>query len=101
MEEENESQNQDMRDDERLDNPNLNQDEDYEEEDLKHVLNEGDLTSWDDIISWLRNDGLHDNVLSPGKVKNMLDDLIRLKDTEAEYTNDPTEIINLAKATRE
>jgi hypothetical protein len=82
-------------------NPNVNDFEDYTEDDLTHIFHQGDFHGWDDVIDWLHNYGGEDNFLHPGKVKNIHDDLVRLRDANEEFTNDPHNVYVMAKGYRE
>jgi hypothetical protein len=72
-------------------------DKQYEESDLEHVLRRREWRGWDELISWLREEGDDDRRLTPGEVKHMVEDLSRLKEKGVQFTNDPQALYKAAR----
>jgi hypothetical protein len=70
----------------------------YEETDLAHVLGRRDWRDWDELISWLREQGDNDRRLTPGEVKHMVEDLSRLKEQGVPFTKDPHTLYQAARS---
>lgn len=81
-------------------NPNVNEYDDYTEKDLRHVFSQGEFSDWNEVISWLRDYGAHDNYLSPGKDKMILDDLELLRDNGVLFTNNSDSVYKFARENR-
>jgi hypothetical protein len=73
---------------------------DYEESDLQHVLRRQEWKNWDEVISWLREEGDNDRRLTPGEVKHMVQDLSRVKEQGEPFTKDAHQIFEKARAGR-
>jgi hypothetical protein len=72
----------------------------YEESDLEHVMRRKDWQNWDELISWLREEGDNDRRLTPGEVKHMVEDLTRLKEQKVPFTKDAHAIYEAARSGR-
>jgi hypothetical protein len=70
----------------------------YEESDLEHVLRRRDWQNWDELISWLREEGDNDRRLTPGEVKHMVQDLNRLKEQGRPFTKDAQDLYKAARS---
>jgi hypothetical protein len=70
----------------------------YEESDLKNVLQRRDWQNWDELISWLREEGDDYRRLTPGEVKHMVQDLSRLKEQGKPFTKDAHQLFQEARA---
>ena len=74
--------------------------QDYEQGDLEGVLRAREFRNWDELISWLREEGDELRRLTPGEVKQMVDDLTHLKERGAPFTTDPAELYKQARQAR-
>ncbi len=53
-------------------------------------------SSWDSLIEWFEEQGDRDNELTPGEVIAMKEDLGRLEQQGAQFTNDPKRASDMA-----
>jgi hypothetical protein len=70
----------------------------YTESDVESVLREREWRDWNEVISWLREQGDNHRRLTPGEVRAMVEDFTRLKDQGAPFTTDPQEIFKRARS---
>jgi hypothetical protein len=71
----------------------------YDERELEKVLRMRQWRNWDEVISWLRDEGDKDRRLTPGEVRQMVEDLNRLKEQSVPLDADPHEIYKRARST--
>lgn len=74
-----------------------NMEKDYDVSDIQHVMRVRSWRSYDDMIGWLRHDGMDDNELTPGEVEHMIEDLSRLKQQKKELITDPDQLYKALK----
>ena len=72
-------------------------DKDYEQSDVKHLLKVRRWHSYDEIIEWLRRDGVADSKLTPSEVGHLIDDLLRLQRRRTEFITDSTRLYHELK----
>lgn len=75
-------------------------DEDYKEDDVEQVMRKREWRDWDEVISWLREQGDADRRLTPGEVKHMVEDFTRLKEQGVPFTRDAHKLYEQAHAQR-
>ena len=76
------------------------QGEDYDETDMAYVLSQRDFDCWFDVLTWMKEFGIHDTELTPGEKKFLVSDIARLYSQHSPFTNDPFLATKEAKATR-
>jgi hypothetical protein len=70
----------------------------YDESDVKLVLGMREWKNWDELISWLREEGDNYRRLTPGEVKHMVEDFTRLKEQGVQFTTDPHQLFTQARS---
>jgi hypothetical protein len=71
----------------------------YGQRDLENVLNAREFRNWDELISWLREEGDKVRGVTPGELKQMVEDLTHLKERGTPFTTDAAKIYQQARAT--
>lgn len=71
----------------------------YAEADLRNVLSaRSNFKDWDQFINWLRKEGDKVRGVTPGELKQMVDDFTRLQQKGAPFTTDPHELYQRARS---
>jgi hypothetical protein len=73
---------------------------DYTASDVESVMRVRQWRDWDEVISWLREEGDDHRRLTPGEVKHMVEDFTRLKEQGAPFTTDPQQLYEQAHKAR-
>jgi hypothetical protein len=67
----------------------------YGEKEIKTVLGRGDFQSWNDVINWLDRNGSREIGLNAQSVHSLRQDFQRLQDQGANFTTDPTQVVQM------
>ena len=67
----------------------------YSETEIRTVLGRGDFHSWDDVIQWLDRNGTREGGLNAQSVNSLRDDMQKLQNSGAEFTKDPSRIMQM------
>jgi hypothetical protein len=68
----------------------------YPERDLENVLEGHNFKDWDQFLNYLRKEGDKARGVTPGELKQMVDDFSRAKEQGKSFTNDPHQLYELA-----
>jgi hypothetical protein len=74
--------------------------QDWVQRDLEKIVAERQFKNWDEFISWLREEGDKVRGVTPGELKQMVEDFTRLKERGVPFTTDPAQLYEQAHATR-
>ncbi len=67
----------------------------YSETEIRTVLGRGEFHSWNDVIQWLDRNGTRESGLNAQSVNSLRDDMQRLQNQGAEFTKDPSRIMQM------
>jgi uncharacterized Fe-S center protein len=70
----------------------------YIQRDLENVLSTRQFRDWDDLLSFLREEGDNVRGVTPGELKQMVEDINRLKEQGAPFTTDAAELYKRARS---
>ena len=73
---------------------------DYTESDLKLVYEHSHPHNWDEAIDWIKNHADENKKITPGEAIAMDEDLQKLKDSGAQFTDDPHRAFEMAHKNR-
>jgi hypothetical protein len=68
----------------------------YPERDLENVLEGHQFQNWDQFLNYLREEGDKARGVTPGELKQMVEDFSRAKERGKPFTNDPHQLYELA-----
>jgi hypothetical protein len=73
----------------RIDDPaSRGMQKDYGLSDLESVLRVREWRNWDELLEWLRNEGDKHRRLTPGEVRNMVEDIERARQRGVQFQPD-------------
>jgi predicted DNA-binding transcriptional regulator YafY len=70
----------------------------YADGDVKNVMETRQFHNWDELLSFLKEQGDNVRGVTPGELKQMVEDFTRLKQKGAPFTNDPRELYERARS---
>jgi hypothetical protein len=70
----------------------------YADGDVRNVLEGRQFKNWDDFLSFLKQEGDAVRGVTPGELKQMVEDFTRLKEKGAPFTNDWRELYQRARS---
>jgi hypothetical protein len=68
----------------------------YGEGDVKNIMEGHQWRNWDELISFVREEGDRVRGVTPGEAKQMLEDFQRMKQRGAKLPSDPHELYQMA-----
>jgi hypothetical protein len=68
----------------------------YGEGDVKNVLQARNFKDWDQLVQWLKKEGDNVRGVTPGELKQMVEDFDRLKQQGVQFTTDPHQLYQQA-----
>lgn len=71
----------------------------YGERDLENVMKAREWRNWDELIDWLRTEGDKMRGLTPGEVKQMIQDFSQMKEKGEPLPTDPHELYQRVPST--
>ena len=82
----------------RIEDPNSRtMQKDYDQSDVAHLLRKRDWRSYDEMITWLQQEGDADARLTPGEVAHMVQDMSKLKKRKAQFIKEPDRLYHELK----
>lgn len=73
---------------------------DYDVTDIERLMGKREWKGYDEVISWLREEGDADRRFTPGEVRHMIDDFSRMRESGIDFARDPEELHQKLKGSR-
>jgi hypothetical protein len=73
---------------------------DYDPSVIAYIFGQQDFSSWSEVLTWLKENSIHDPVLGSDETRYLESDIDRLVQDKVPFTNNPAEVTALAKKTR-
>lgn len=71
---------------------------DYQQSDVEAVYERGEWNSWEEIIHWLRTEGMNDGRFLPREVAHMIADFTTLAIERRPFLDNPADAFGAAKS---